>query len=452
LPKVAISKIKTPVDEEKVINAVRNAVKLLGGMGTFVKRGEIVLIKPNVVGMAPPPQTTDPRVVKAVALLVKEVGAKPIIGDGSGLTITFPEGRGRNTKDILKVLGFYKIAEEVGSPCEVVPFDEVETLGDYTTYHSRRVKVPGGLVMREADIAEAALDADVIMPVPVMKTSEESGGATLCIKCLHGITDVYTTRPKYHRTDLWQKLVDILKIVRDKVKLGVIDGIKAGEDYLYAGQVDMNVIVAGDDPVSTDAIGHYLMGWDWPVRDVGYLALAHVQGLGEGEMSKIEVVGDRMEDVRKRLKRGSCDIITGPASVGRFPNVVVLEGGACRACHHWTKYVLHYLRSEGVFDKMPMSGCKNLVLILGQDPSIPDDPFELLDLGLPIVWGDCAMFSTKHQIYWQLRDKAVYIPGCPPFNYLGNSEKIIKALGLQPKPSIFAGSWQKQHPPSDIKT
>ena len=353
-----------------------------------------------------------------MARLVKEVGATPVIGEGTAaMTLLWREGM--TSRDVLYLVGAYRIAEEVG--CEVSPFDDEE--GRYY----RKVKIPGGIVLRETMIAEEALRADAIIPMPVMKCSMEGGGVTLCIKDLHALVDPLTDRLKHHRSDLWQKLVDILKSVRGKIRLCVIDGLKAmeGDGPIYGEPVDMGVLIAGDDPVAVDAVGAAVMGFDHPVREIGPIGIAYSQGLGEAELEKIEVLGEPIVKVRRRLKRASCEVIEGI-----FPNIVIIEGGTCRSCKAWAKFTLYALKGEGIIDRIPEKAGK-LVFIMGQDPPIPEDPESLLNLGLPIVWGDCALFSTKHSVFWQLRERALYIPGCPPLAVGHQARRIKKALGFK---------------------
>ena len=68
-------------------NQVRRAVDLLGGMSRFVKKGNRVLLKPNVTGPASYEKgiTTNPAVLDAVLKMVTEAGASQInVGDGTG--------------------------------------------------------------------------------------------------------------------------------------------------------------------------------------------------------------------------------------------------------------------------------------------------------------------------------------------------------------------------------
>lgn len=74
LPTMAIAH---GTDHEK---AIRAAVGALGGMGRFIKRGDVVMLKPNVAFDRPPAlaATTHPEALRAVAKLVLEAGAKRV--------------------------------------------------------------------------------------------------------------------------------------------------------------------------------------------------------------------------------------------------------------------------------------------------------------------------------------------------------------------------------------
>jgi len=63
-------------DPEKTQSAVRHSVDLLGGIGSFIRPGERVLIKPNLLRSRPPADavTTHPEIVRAVIRLVHHAG------------------------------------------------------------------------------------------------------------------------------------------------------------------------------------------------------------------------------------------------------------------------------------------------------------------------------------------------------------------------------------------
>jgi len=82
----------------------------------------------------------------------------------------------------------------------------------------------------------------------------------------------------------------------------VIDGIIAGEVYETSGNpVEMNLIIAGRDPVAVDAVGAAVIGI--PPEDVKHLSLAEKKGLGTCDLNQIEIIGEPIERVRKKFKR-----------------------------------------------------------------------------------------------------------------------------------------------------
>ena len=85
-PDVVITKCGDYKNEE-AYRAIKGAVDLLGGIGAFVKKGERILLKPNLLSAKPSDAavTTHPTVVRAVIQLVKEAGATPVVGDSPGI-------------------------------------------------------------------------------------------------------------------------------------------------------------------------------------------------------------------------------------------------------------------------------------------------------------------------------------------------------------------------------
>ena len=93
----------------EIQKAVRESVELIGGIGNFVKSSDKVLIKPNLL-MATTPDTaidTHPEFVRAVIRLVKETGAKIILGDSPSVC-----GEPQDIDNVYEQSGIKKIAEE----------------------------------------------------------------------------------------------------------------------------------------------------------------------------------------------------------------------------------------------------------------------------------------------------------------------------------------------------
>ena len=167
-PKVAIVKGSTKPDEKEIEASVKKAIELAGGLADIVKSGDTVIIKPNIV-VAQPPETaadTDPRVCKVIADMVRELGAKPIIGEASSIGVI--------TEEAIQKAGYGKLREQ---GYQVVDFTKEEAV---------KVPIPKGKKMKEFTLPKMVLDADVLIDVPKMKTHDQTE-VTLALKNMKGI-------------------------------------------------------------------------------------------------------------------------------------------------------------------------------------------------------------------------------------------------------------------------
>jgi len=163
-------------DREEVQDAVDRAVDLLGGMGRFVKPGDRVLLKPNLLSARPPDRrvTTDPSVVRAVARRVQQAGGRPVIGDSPALG---------SFKRVARKTGMADVAQDMG-------IDIIE-LNNPT-----RVPLPPGALHKTLEVASGALEADVVINLPKLKTHSQML-LTLGVKNLFG-TVVAQRKAEWH--------------------------------------------------------------------------------------------------------------------------------------------------------------------------------------------------------------------------------------------------------------
>ncbi len=365
---------------------VRRALDLLGGMRSIVKEGDRVLIKPNLVYPAPPPATTDPRVIGILIELSREAGAaKVFVGDSSSHSGKYVFGIGKwANEDIFTKTGIDSVAKR--QQADIIDFDKSK----YVT-----LKISEGVVLKEVAIAKPVVDVDVLINVPIMKTHNETL-VTLGIKNLHGvISDEYKLR--YHRNDLSQKLVDIHKVVRSH--LTVVDAMETMEGFgpAMGETVEMNLIIASKDVVAADAVSSEIMGIS--AMEVDTTRIAHSQGVGVGDLNRIRVLGEDIEKVRRRFERPDYSI------AGVFPGITVIEGGVCRPCYVRGRQLLEILKRANLLDKANIS-----TVLIGTGFRIPD-PDEIK--GNVLIVGSCAIFSAKWFVQL-MRDKAICMDGCPP--------------------------------------
>ncbi len=259
-------------------DAVRAAVDAVGGISAFVKPGQSVLIKPNV-GFPNAPEavtTTDPVVVAAVAALCKEARA------GSIVIADYPV---RNTEMCFDESGIGGLGRIGG--VDVMPLSGNSAFA--TT------AIPNAVEVQEVDYAQVALQADVIIAVPVAK-SHSGAGVTFALKGMMGLIQA---RGAFHRQyDLHQAVADLAKLAKPDLvvtdaRRALVTGGPGGP-----GRVETpGAILAGANATTVDA---YTVGMaEWYNRavtadKVRHLVLANQQGLGEIDVALMNVANIRL--------------------------------------------------------------------------------------------------------------------------------------------------------------
>ena len=194
-------------DTANVASAVDRAVGLCGGMETFVRPGQRVLLKPNMLSAAPLEQrvTTDPAVVRAVGKLVLKAGGRIIIGDSPAID---------KVSRISRLTGMKEVADELGA--DLIEFCR-PTLA----------KTPEGSIYHALELEETALTADVVINLPKLKTHCMML-LTMGVKNLFG-TVVGPRKSQWHmhagadRIMFADLLLDICRTV--KPALTILDGV-----------------------------------------------------------------------------------------------------------------------------------------------------------------------------------------------------------------------------------
>lgn len=344
-------------------------------------RGRKVLVKPNLVRpdpLNPLAIVTDLRVILAVVGLLREAGAAEVaVGDNPGYGLSLSEA-------LCRLDDFTALVETAGG--RVVCFD----LEDPVVLAN-----PGALVFDPVALPRAAVEAELLVNLPKMKTHVHTL-VTLGIKNLYGLV-LDDQRMFCHRNDISAKVVDMLRLVRPG--LTILDAIVAvqGQAPLSGSVVpDMNAILAGTDVAAVDAVGCLCMGIE--PDEVAMLRLVRQEGLGVVDPAEIAVFGPPIEAVARRFRRP----VIG--CMGAYPQVRCLEGGACRGCLSALRHSLDKLASEG-----RLSGQAPVEVYLGKP--MPDMRHIRGDADL-WCFGSCAadlVFDHARR-----RPKAAFIPGCPP--------------------------------------
>jgi uncharacterized protein (DUF362 family) len=271
--------------------ALRRALDHLGGIESIVPEGSRVLIKPNLVRKQTPPDTTDPAIVEALVRIINGRNPKVVrIAEGSG------EG---NTFENFQALGYLQVAERTGAALVDLNYGEMENF-----------TVPGGgIVFSSFTFNKVLSDVDVFISVAAMKTHSQAV-VTLGMKNLIGIApgSVYGFPKGVLHEGASQKgddymagvIVDLCKARR--IDLVVVDGRVGmeGQGPHEGTPVALDLLIVGRDPVATDSVAAFIMGFD-PER-VPTLELGSKTGLGTNNLHSIEIKGESIETVFRPFK------------------------------------------------------------------------------------------------------------------------------------------------------
>ena len=254
---------------------------LLGGMSKFVKPGELILLKPNVLAGDPPDQcvSTHPGVFRAVGSLVKGIAGEVSFGDSPGYG---------DPVQHLKSCGLLDAGKDLG--LKVADFREGKEM---TFKHSPFTK--------RFLIANGVLEADGIISLCKFKThmlTRMTGAVKNQFGCIPGKVKkgFHIKLPSAY--DFSRMLVTLTLCL--KPRLYIMDGIMAMEGNGPRGgkAVPMNVLLFSEDPVALDAVCFHLVDLD--PKNVPTSEIGREWGLGTYLEEEIEIVGDRLEDLVNR--------------------------------------------------------------------------------------------------------------------------------------------------------
>ena len=296
----------------------REAVEAIGGMSKIVNKGETVFIKPNFVtfpwastnncfGIG---ECTKPEILIAVAdECLKAGAAEVIIGEGSHLpsfNYSYATTFDRSTNLVEKSVSLTS------------QYDGKVTLACLEVDSPDWVEIPSRTNLGTIAIYDMVSKADRVISIPVAKTHSWAQ-LTLGLKNFIGITPLerYATWVNNSHWDrgsgldhsspqaIAQIYLDIVNAI--KPDLTIIDfsiGIEGDGPTMGSGGITVNMqerlgswlVLASTDIMAADATTARVMSYD--VGDIIQLQMGYDMGLGEIRKESIEIIGEKIEDVR----------------------------------------------------------------------------------------------------------------------------------------------------------
>jgi uncharacterized protein (DUF362 family)/NAD-dependent dihydropyrimidine dehydrogenase PreA subunit len=267
-------------DAEPVGKAVEQSLRLIGGLRRFVKPGDKVLVKPNLLlGQAPERHvTTNPVVVEKVLERLLDAGAVPSLGDSPSV---------QTAQQAAETAGLASVCRKLKVP--VVDFAKPKWRDN-----------PNGVVAKRFPVSERVEEFDSIVNLPKLKThmlTIYTGAVKNLFGCLAGKTKSgfhvhYPTRELFSGM-----LVDLYQLL--KPKLTIMDAVVGmqGLGPSYGKPAHIGLILAGDDALALDCVAANIVGIQGRVP---MLRIARERGIDSCSLSNITIKGEQIRDVRVR--------------------------------------------------------------------------------------------------------------------------------------------------------
>ncbi|WP_026487363.1 DUF362 domain-containing protein [Caldanaerobius polysaccharolyticus] len=324
MTKVSIVKCES-YDQNVVEQAIAQALEHLGGVEKFVKKGDKVFLKVNLLKKNKPDDavTTHPAVVEAVVKLVQKLGAIPVIGNSPGGPFTE-----RALRAVYRITGMAEVAHRTGA---LLNYDTTEITE----------KVYCGKVIKQVTLMKAIRDCNVVISLPKFKThgmTVFTGG----VKNLFGVVPGLV-KAGYHLNmpdvrDFSEALVDLCLHVNPA--LTIMDAVVGMEgNGPSAGRPrNIGLILASSDPFALDTVATSIIGLG--PDQVPTVAKASDRGLGLKK--DIEVMGCPVEKVL--IKDFDVPALRTFALTSKLPPLVV-------------KYLDNYVKPRPRFIYEVCKGC-----------------------------------------------------------------------------------------------
>lgn len=244
-------------------------IESYGGMSAFVKKGQRVLVKPNIGWDVEPARAgnTHPLLVKRIIEHCYNAGAKEVIVFDHTCD---------NWSQCYKNSGIEQAAKDAGA--------KVVSGNSEGYYHE--IDVPKGKKLTKARAHELLLQADVFINVPILK--DHSGSrVTIGMKNLMGVV---WDRGYWHENGLHQCIADFATYRRPD--LTVIDAYNVLKQngprgVSKADVLQMKAQILSRDPVAADAAAAKLYGIE--PKEVPHIAYAASMGVGRLELEALKI-------------------------------------------------------------------------------------------------------------------------------------------------------------------
>jgi uncharacterized protein (DUF362 family) len=244
-------------------------IQSLGGMKTFIKKGQTVVVKPNIGWDAIPERAanTNPILIKRIIQHCFEAGAKDVYVFDHTCD---------NWKRCYSNSGIETAVKDAGG--KVVS-------GESESYY-QQVSVKNGKKLNNAKVHELILESDVFINVPILK-HHSSADLTISMKNLMGIV---WDRGYWHRSDLHQCIADFTTY--RKPDLNIVDAYFVMKRNGPRGVSKEDVLtlksqIISSDIVAADSAAAKLFNTE--PEDIDHIRIAHEMKIGNMNLDQLNI-------------------------------------------------------------------------------------------------------------------------------------------------------------------
>jgi len=273
MPNPAVTLIQcSDYSEAKIAEAIATQFELLGGLETFIRPGNTVLLKPNFIAPRSRRHATQthPAIIIEVARLLKDFGARPFVGDSPAWGNAF---------GCVKALKLEEPLRKLSVPVKQLDKPKWCRIGAHNT---------------RVGISSVALDADVIINLPKFKTHQQLV-ATFAVKNMFGCVSgkrkaLWHFSKGKKESDFCELLIEIFKFL--KPALTIIDAVMAmdGRGPINGRTRPLGWLIGGTDPIAMETICCKLV--NIKPDELPIIKTARQMGLPCPDEDKIKILGD----------------------------------------------------------------------------------------------------------------------------------------------------------------
>lgn len=252
----------------------RRAIAEMGGMGKFIKKGDKVVVKPNI-GWDKTPELAANTNPKLVAEVIKQC-----LSAGASEVIVF-DHTCDDWRKCYANSGIEAAAKAAGA--KVLPAHQ-------ESYY-KQVSLPDGKSLKTTKIHEAIVNCDKWINIPILKNH---GGAQMTIS-MKNYMGIVWDRGFFHANDLQQCIADVCTYEKRPV-LNIVDAYRLMKTSGPRGKSEADIVLAkglfmSQDIVAVDtaAVNFFSQVRDMPLSKVTHISKAQDHKLGSMDLDKLKV-------------------------------------------------------------------------------------------------------------------------------------------------------------------